>query len=94
MILFFYLKHLRIEFDEYGNLLNITNRDTSLTLPFLAHGLYWYTSKYLPFLYRYILTSIIGFQGNNSKSQFQSSGAYYFRPLKSDPLPISNTRNM
>jgi hypothetical protein len=74
--------------------MNITNRDAKLTLPFLAHGLYWYTSKYLLFLYNVLITSMIGFQGNNSKPEFQSSGAYYFRPLTSNPLPVSNSRSM
>jgi len=37
---------------------------------------------------------MIGFQGNNSKAEFQSSGAYYFRPLTPTPLPVSSSRNM
>ncbi|CAF3610103.1 unnamed protein product [Rotaria sp. Silwood1] len=71
-------QYLRIEFDDQGNLNNITNRDKNIILPFSAQGLYWYTS----------------FQGNNTRPEFQSSGAYYFRPLTSSPLPVSNTRNI
>ncbi|CAM4888703.1 unnamed protein product [Rotaria socialis] len=72
------IDHLRVEFDDQGNLNSITNRDKNITLQFSAQGLYWYTS----------------FQGSNSRPEFQSSGAYYFRPLKSNPLPVSSARNM
>ncbi|CAF3717623.1 unnamed protein product [Rotaria socialis] len=71
-------EHLRLEFDDRGNLNSITNRDKNITLPFSAQGLYWYTS----------------FQGNNSLPEFQSSGAYFFRPLTPNPLPVSNSRNI
>jgi hypothetical protein len=76
------------------NSMNIINRDTNLTLPFLAHGHYWYTTKYFLFLDNVLVTSMIGFQGNNFKPEFQSSDAYYFQPLTSDPLPVSNSRNI
>jgi hypothetical protein len=37
---------------------------------------------------------IIGFVGNNSRPEFQASGAYFFRPLNPDPVPVSSTRTM
>jgi hypothetical protein len=39
-------QYLRIEFDDRGNLNNITNRDKNITVPFSTQGLHWYTSKY------------------------------------------------
>ncbi len=43
---FFFVQHLRIEFDADGNLNNITNRDRNLAATFSGQGFYWYTSKY------------------------------------------------
>ncbi|CAM4947282.1 unnamed protein product [Rotaria socialis] len=71
-------QNLRIEFDDQGNLKNITNRRKNFTVSFSAQGFYWYTS----------------FPGNNSGPEFQASGAYFFRPLTPTPLPVSNTRNI
>ncbi|CAF2951488.1 unnamed protein product [Rotaria sp. Silwood2] len=71
-------QHLRIEFDDQGNLNNITNKNRNFTVLFSAQGLYWYTS----------------FPGNNSSPEFQASGAYFFRPLTSNPLPLSSSRNI
>ncbi|CAF1285170.1 unnamed protein product [Adineta steineri] len=71
-------QHLRIEFDEKGNLNKIVNRDRNFEIPFSAHGLYWYTS----------------FPGNNSAPEFQASGAYCFRPLTPSTFPVSSSRNI
>lgn len=38
-------QYLRVEFDDQGNLKNITNRDKNLTLTFSTQGFYWYQSK-------------------------------------------------
>jgi len=54
IVLICFLQYLRIEFDDQGNLNNITNLDSNITLPFSAQGLYWYTSKYLPLLHMFI----------------------------------------
>ena len=35
-----------------------------------------------------------GFSGNNSRSQWQASGAYIFRPLNSEAQPVSDRRTM
>jgi len=37
---------------------------------------------------------ISGFPGNNSAAEFQASGAYCFRPLTPNSLPVSSSRNM
>ncbi|CAF1321855.1 unnamed protein product [Rotaria sp. Silwood1] len=71
-------QYLRIKFDDQGNLNNITNQDRNFTVLFSAQGLYWYTS----------------FPGNSSSPEFQASGAYFFRPLTSNPLPVSSSRNI
>ncbi|CAF1277182.1 unnamed protein product, partial [Adineta ricciae] len=71
-------KHLRIEFDEKGNLIKIRNLDRNFDVAFSGQGLYWYTS----------------FPGNSSMPEFQASGAYFFRPLTPYPIPASNTRNI
>ncbi|CAF3582661.1 unnamed protein product [Rotaria sp. Silwood1] len=71
-------QYLRAEFDDQGNLNTITNKDKEFTVLFTAQGLYWYTS----------------FPGNNSRPEFQASGAYFFRPLTPNTTPVSNTRNI
>ena len=38
--------------------------------------------------------STLGFPGNNSRPEFQASGAYFFRPLTPTPQPVSSIRNM
>jgi hypothetical protein len=35
-----------------------------------------------------------GFPGNNSRAEFQASGAYIFRPLAQTPQPVSAARTM
>ncbi len=95
MLLFFSMQYLLVEFDDQGNLNNITNRVRNFTVQFSAQGLYWYTSKYQSINHLVtILFTTLGFQGNNSQSEFQSSGAYYFRPFTPNPLPVSTSRNM
>ncbi|UJR33645.1 hypothetical protein I4U23_021078 [Adineta vaga] len=71
-------QYLRVEFDNQGNLKNITNRNKNFTVQFSSQGFYWYTS----------------FPGNNSRPEFQASGAYFFRPLTPNPFPISSSRNI
>ncbi|CAF0726334.1 unnamed protein product [Adineta ricciae] len=71
-------QYLRVEFDQQGNLKNITNQERNFTVQFSSQGFYWYTS----------------FPGNNSRPEFQASGAYFFRPLTSNPLPVSSSRNV
>ena len=44
---FLFAKHLKVEFDEQGNLNKMTNRDQNLSISFSTQGLYWYTSRYL-----------------------------------------------
>lgn len=44
---FLFAKHLKVEFDEQGNLNKMTNRDQNLAISFSTQGLYWYTSRYL-----------------------------------------------
>ncbi|CAF3956659.1 unnamed protein product [Rotaria magnacalcarata] len=71
-------EHLRIEFDDQGNLHQITNLEKGIATSFTTQGFYWYT----------------GFPGNNSRSEFQASGAYFFRPLMPDPQPVSTMRSI
>ncbi|CAF1146005.1 unnamed protein product [Rotaria sordida] len=37
-------EHLRVEFDDQGNLQQIINLEKNLTLPFTSQGFYWYSS--------------------------------------------------
>ncbi|CAF1497023.1 unnamed protein product, partial [Adineta steineri] len=71
-------QHLRVDFDDQGNLHQIVNLDRSIGVQFKSQGFYWYQ----------------GFAGNNSRPEFQPSGAYIFRPLSSDPQPVSTTRSI
>ncbi|UJR17842.1 hypothetical protein I4U23_004741 [Adineta vaga] len=66
-------QHLTAEFDNQRNPQNITNRLRRFSIQFSVQGFYWYQS----------------FQENNCSPEFQSSGAYYFRPFTSNPLPIT-----
>ncbi|CAF1005631.1 unnamed protein product, partial [Didymodactylos carnosus] len=68
---------VRVDFDEEGNLNQITNLDKNITFP-MKQGFFYYK----------------GFPGNNSRSDFQASGAYMFRPNSSDTYPVSNTRTI
>ncbi len=36
---------------------------------------------------------ILGFPGDSSSPDRQASGAYFFRPLTSNPLPVSDVHN-
>ena len=38
--------------------------------------------------------NLIGFPGNNSRSEFQASGAYVFRPISPDPKLVNPKRSM
>ncbi|CAF3547776.1 unnamed protein product [Rotaria sp. Silwood1] len=71
-------EYLRVEFDCQGNLNKIINIKKNIIIPFTSQGFYWYTS----------------FSGNNSGSEFQSSGAYIFRPNSTDSQPVSNKRSI
>ncbi|UJR22329.1 hypothetical protein I4U23_025391 [Adineta vaga] len=71
-------EYLKVEIDDKGNLLKITNLKKNIAVPFASQGLYWYSSC----------------PGNNSESQFQASGAYIFRPIASDPQPVSGNRSI
>ncbi|CAF0905121.1 unnamed protein product [Adineta steineri] len=71
-------EYIRVEFDNHGNLQQIINLEKGIAVPFTAQGFYWYTS----------------FAGNNSRPEFQSSGAYVFRPLTSKVQPVSTTRTI
>lgn len=55
MICCFLLQNLRVEFDDQGNLKNITNRNKNFTVRFSSQGFYWYTSKYKIFLFILII---------------------------------------
>ncbi|CAF5046596.1 unnamed protein product, partial [Rotaria sp. Silwood1] len=65
-------EHLRIEFDDKGNMHKIVNKDKQIAIPLAAQGLYWYPS----------------YPGNNSGPDFQGSGAYIFRPWSQEARPV------
>ncbi|CAF5106396.1 unnamed protein product, partial [Rotaria magnacalcarata] len=71
-------EYLRVEIDCQGNLNKITNLKKKIVVPFSNQGFYWYGS----------------YPGNNSGSEFQASGAYIFRPISSDPEPVSSKRSI
>ncbi|CAF3921346.1 unnamed protein product [Adineta steineri] len=71
-------EYIRVEFDDHGNLHQIINLEKGIAVPFTTQDFYWYTS----------------FAGNNSRPEFQSSGAYVFRPLTSKIQPVSTTRTI
>jgi hypothetical protein len=52
--MYFLCQNLRVEFDDQGNLNNITNRVKNFTVQFSAQGFYWYTSKYLLVFHAFI----------------------------------------
>ena len=41
-------------------------------------------------LFHILVTRYKGFQGNNSKPEFQASGAYIFRPDGNTPTPVNS----
>ncbi|CAF1300509.1 unnamed protein product [Adineta steineri] len=71
-------QNVRVEIDAQGNLGHIVNIKKSFAVGFTGQGFYWYSS----------------FPGNNSRSEFQASGAYIFRPLTSNAEPVSTTRSV
>ncbi|CAF4891977.1 unnamed protein product [Rotaria sp. Silwood1] len=71
-------QNLRVDFDDQGNLHQIVNINQKIGVSFVSQGFYWYQ----------------GFPGNNSQSEFQASGAYIFRPLTPNALPVSQTRSI
>ncbi|CAF4705994.1 unnamed protein product [Rotaria sp. Silwood1] len=70
--------HLRIEFDDKGNMHKIVNKDKQIAIPLAAQGLYWYPS----------------YPGNNSGPDFQGSGAYIFRPWSQEARPVNDSRTI
>ncbi|CAF1453845.1 unnamed protein product [Rotaria sordida] len=71
-------QNLRVEIDAQGNLGHIVNLKKSFDVAFTSQGFYFYQS----------------FPGNNSRSEFQASGAYIFRPLTPTAVPVSQTRSI
>ncbi|UJR26764.1 hypothetical protein I4U23_008079 [Adineta vaga] len=71
-------QNIRVEIDAQGNIGHIVNLKKSFAVEFHNQGFYWYQS----------------FPGNNSRSEFQASGAYIFRPLSATPQPVSTTRTI
>ncbi|CAF3419135.1 unnamed protein product [Rotaria sp. Silwood1] len=71
-------QNIRVEIDAQGNLGHIINLKKGFDVAFSNQGFYWYQS----------------FPGNNSQSEFQASGAYIFRPLTPNALPVSQTRSI
>jgi lysosomal alpha-mannosidase len=71
-------QNLRVEIDAQGNLEHIVNLKKSFAVGFSGQGFYWYQS----------------FPGNNTRSEFQASGAYIFRPLSPTAQPVSATRSV
>ena len=90
-----YLQNLRVEIDAQGNLQHIVNLQKSFDVQFSSQGFYWYqgTLNHIPYSHFHYFYNP-GFQGNNSKSEFQPSGAYIFRPLSQTPEPVSTSRTM
>ncbi|CAF4737494.1 unnamed protein product [Rotaria sp. Silwood1] len=71
-------QNIQVEFDDQGNLHQIFNLNKNISVSFINQGFYWYP----------------GFPGNNSRSKSQASGAYIFRPLTPNALPVSQTRSI
>ena len=86
-----------MEFDDQGNLHQIYNLNKSIVVSFVNQGFYWYQGTSRTNITKSVLfcfICIVGFAGNNSQSEFQASGAYIFRPLTPNALPVSTTRSM
>lgn len=72
----------------------ITNLQKNITISFSDHGFYWYHSKYFETIEILVYLSTSGYPGNHSGNHFETSGAYVFRPLISQALPVSTTRTI
>ncbi|CAF1383060.1 unnamed protein product [Adineta steineri] len=71
-------QHLRVVFDDQGDLQTIVNLEKNLTVSFTHQGLYWYTS----------------FPGYKELPGIHASGAYVFQPFFSTAVPISARRSI
>ncbi|CAF1141929.1 unnamed protein product [Rotaria sordida] len=71
-------EYLRVEFNDRGDLKHIVNLAKNLIVSFTEQGLYWYTS----------------YAHANSTPLSPASGAYIFRPLFPEALPVSITRHI
>ncbi|CAF0769192.1 unnamed protein product [Adineta ricciae] len=87
-------EYLRVEFDNNGNLLKITNLKKNIAVPFTSQGVYWYSSEFNSRMRCITNIDKLGAPGNNSQSEFQASGAYIFRPISSDPQQVSCNRSI
>jgi hypothetical protein len=84
---------------------HIVNLDKDLTVSFIEQGFYWYASKYYFII---ILIKIKKFNSRNvhiifvqgytgsptTPDKLPESGAYIFRPLFPEALPVSLARSM
>ncbi|CAF1424428.1 unnamed protein product [Rotaria magnacalcarata] len=71
-------EHLRAEFDSLGDLRSITNFDKKLVVSVLNQGFYWYESH----------------PGDRTTPELAPSGAYIFRPLIPEAVPVSLLRTI
>ncbi|CAF4290297.1 unnamed protein product [Adineta steineri] len=71
-------QHLRVVFDDQGDLQTIVNLEKNLTVSFTHQGLYWYTS----------------FPGYKELPEIHASGAYVFQPFFSTAVPVSARRSI
>jgi hypothetical protein len=88
-----------VEFDDRGDLKHIVNLDKDLTVTFTKQGFYWYASKYYAIIIsikirKFHTLFVQGYTKNKDIPELPSSGAYLFRPLFSDALPVSLARSM
>ncbi|CAF1013919.1 unnamed protein product [Didymodactylos carnosus] len=89
-------QRVRVDFDESGNLKQITNLDKSITVP-MKQDFFYYEGLYLYYLAFIIFVNnrlFLAFPGNNTKSEFQASGAYIFRPQSEESYSVSDTRTI
>lgn len=80
---------------EIYNILLIKNQALLLNSQVkVSIGIKVYEESSYIHLYSLLSANNLGFPGNNSRSEFQASGAYIFRPLTQVPQPVSQTNNM
>ncbi len=84
---------MRVEFNDLGHLKHIVNLEKNFTVLFTEQGFYWYASKYSTVVIIIILF-VQGYANNHTIPELPSSGAYVFRPLISEALPVSLIRSM
>jgi hypothetical protein len=82
-----------VEFNDLGHLKHIVNLDKNLTVSFIEQGFYWYASKYYGSDDFHILF-VQGHPGDQGTLKLPASGAYIFRPLFQEALPVSLSRSM